>query len=148
MPSLSLGLVLSALCCVLTASASPLVLKPQVSFPVEYALPPSHPSSFHLNPLLSFYGVDVSQPTSADAFACLKAQNLRYAVVRCYESVGRPDPNCAQTVRNAHAGGMEQVLSALRTRRRLAPTRMQVDAYMFPCPQCGPAAAQVQSLFD
>jgi hypothetical protein len=94
----------------------------------------------------------VSQPTSADAFACLKAQNLRYAVVRCYESVGRPDPNCAQTVRNAHAGGMEQVLSTLpaRARRRPALTRvrMQVDAYMFPCPQCGPAAAQVQSLVN
>ncbi len=28
------------------------------------------------------------------------------------------------------------------------PTRRQVDAYMFPCPQCGPAAAQVKSLFD
>ena len=28
------------------------------------------------------------------------------------------------------------------------PTRRQVDAYMFPCPHCGPAAAQVKSLFD
>jgi hypothetical protein len=26
--------------------------------------------------------------------------------------------------------------------------RAQVDAYMFPCPQCGPPAAQVKSLFD
>ena len=48
MPSLSLGPVLLVLCCVLAASASPLVHKPQVSFPVECALPPSYFSSFYL----------------------------------------------------------------------------------------------------
>ena len=70
-----------------------------------------HPSwcSHLINPVFSFYGVDVSQPTSVDSFACLKGLNLRFAIVRCFESVGRPDPNCAQTVKNAHAGGMEQV---------------------------------------
>jgi hypothetical protein len=36
-----------------------------------------------------FYGVDVSQPTSTAAFTCLKAANLRFAIVRCYESLGR-----------------------------------------------------------
>lgn len=80
------------------SSAPPLPAISAPTFPLLYR-----------NPFFSFYGVDVSQPTSADAFACLKGQNLRYAVVRCYESLGRPDPNCAQTVRNAHAGGMEQV---------------------------------------
>lgn len=106
-----------------------------------------------LNQFFSFYGVDVSQPTSVDSFACLKGLNLRYAIVRCYESVGRPDPNCAQTVKNAHAGGMEQVrafspLNHPYERFSASSYCAQVDAYLFPCPTCGPAAAQVASLFD
>eukprot|EP00040_Diaphanoeca_grandis_P039070 m.258091 g.258091 ORF g.258091 m.258091 type:complete len:242 (-) comp36094_c0_seq1:267-992(-) len=79
----------------------------------------------------NYYGVDVSEPYGSAAFSCLHAANLRFAIVRCYESVGRVDPNCAGTVNNAHAGGMERV-----------------DAYMFPCPKCGNAAGQVGSLYN
>lgn len=28
-------------------------------------------------------------------------------MIRCYQSVGRPDPNCASNVANAHAAGMQ-----------------------------------------
>jgi hypothetical protein len=49
--------------------------------------------------------------------------------VRCYRSNGTPDPNCATSVNNAWAGGMDHV-----------------DLYMFPCPQCGNARGQVQAL--
>jgi hypothetical protein len=55
---------------------------------------------------VNFYGVDVSQPYSVDAYRCLVGQNLLFAVIRCYQSVGRPDPYCASNVANAHAGGM------------------------------------------
>lgn len=35
-------------------------------------------------------GVDVSQRTSTSAFQCLKRAGFEFAVVRCYQSVGRP----------------------------------------------------------
>jgi hypothetical protein len=59
----------------------------------------------------NYYGVDVSQPTSESAFRCLVGDNLLFAVVRCYMSVGRPDPNCASTTRNARAAGMKVFLT-------------------------------------
>lgn len=41
-------------------------------------------------------------------------------------------------------------LLSRQNRRRCPMTlaSLQVDAYMFPCPQCGPAAPQVKQLFD
>ena len=38
-------------------------------------------------------GVDLSELTSEDSFKCLKSKGYTYAVVRCFESVGQPDPN-------------------------------------------------------
>lgn len=64
--------------------------------------------------------------TSEAAFACLKGLNLRFAIVRCYESLGRVDPSCAPSVAAAHAGGVDSV-----------------HAYMFPCPKCGNGGEQV-----
>lgn len=55
---------------------------------------------------VNYYGVDVSQGYSAAAYRCLVGENLLFAIVRCYQSVGRPDPNCASNVANAIAGGM------------------------------------------
>jgi hypothetical protein len=49
---------------------------------------------------------------------------------------------------------MEQVFGATASSPALhlalaAPdTRFQVDAYLFPCPSCGSAAAQVQELYN
>jgi len=80
---------------------------------------------------VDFYGVDVSQPYGTDAFACLKALNLRFAIIRCYESVGQVDPACAGSVASAHAGGVDSV-----------------HAYMFPCPTCGNARGQVTDLLN
>ena len=48
--------------------------------------------------------------------------NYLFAVVRVYEEVGHVDPNGAQTIKNAWAGGMAHV-----------------DGYMFPCLRCNPA---------
>lgn len=56
---------------------------------------------------VNYYGVDVSQLTSEASFRCLVQNNLLFAVIRCYESVGRPDPNCAASVLNAHRGGVK-----------------------------------------
>lgn len=75
------------------------------------------------------YGVDVSQLTSESSFSCLVSSNLTFAVVRAYQSVGRPDPNAAASINNAWNAGMEHV-----------------DVYMFPCPTCGNPEGQVSSL--
>lgn len=76
-----------------------------------------------------FYGVDVSQKYDASHFKCLRDLNLRFAIVRCYQSVGHVDPNCASNVKAAHAGGMDSV-----------------HAYMFPCPKCGNPSGQMKDL--
>jgi hypothetical protein len=54
--------------------------------------------------------------------------DYHFAVVRVYEEVGRIDPNGAQTIKNAWAGGMAHV-----------------DGYIFPCLRCGNPAQQVFS---
>lgn len=66
--------------------------------------------------------------SSVRRFACLRKLNLRYAIIRCYESVGRVDPSCAGSAAAANAAGMD------------------VHAYMFPCPRCGDPAGQVKTL--
>ena len=55
------------------------------------------------------FGVDVSAPISQSEFECLKAHDYTFAIVRCYRSVGSPDPACPGTVSNAWAGGMSHV---------------------------------------
>jgi len=77
-----------------------------------------------------YYGVDVSSFVSKGAFDCLKAQNLTYAIIRGYQSIGSPDPNVVATTENAHDAGVSRV-----------------DIYMFPCPQCAASGTdQVKQL--
>lgn len=52
-------------------------------------------------------GLDVSQLTSESSFRCLKSDGYSFAVIRCFQSVGHPDPNCHTSVRNAHRAGFE-----------------------------------------
>jgi len=49
---------------------------------------------------------------------------MSFAVVRAYQSTGRPDPAAAQSIKNARAAGIAYV-----------------DAYMFPCAKCGASAS-------
>jgi hypothetical protein len=70
---------------------------------LAYLIAGESDASFPVN----YYGVDVSQLTSEASFRCLVQNNLLFAVIRCYESVGRPDPNCAASVMNAHRGGVK-----------------------------------------
>jgi len=65
------------------------------------------------------FGVDVSQAVSEADWACLKRSNYDFAVIRCYESLGRVDPNAVATVGNAHRAGIAAV-----------------HVYMFPCKKC------------
>lgn len=58
--------------------------------------------------------------------SALLDNNYLFAVVRVYEEVGHVDPNGAQTIKNAWAGGMAHV-----------------DGYIFPCLRCGNPAQQV-----
>jgi hypothetical protein len=54
----------------------------------------------------------------------------QFAVARVYEEVGHVDPNGAQTIKNAHAAGIQYV-----------------DGYIFPCLRCGNPAQQVLDSF-
>jgi len=76
-------------------------------------------------------GVDLSQLFAVSGFQCLVSNGYSFAIPRCYCSTGRVDSNCVQSVKNAWAGGMKHV-----------------DVYMFPCPKCGGATNQVQTLWN
>ncbi|KAJ1419800.1 glycoside hydrolase superfamily [Ochromonadaceae sp. CCMP2298] len=66
-------------------------------------------------------GVDLSVPADEAAWSCLKDQEIGYAIVRVYRSVGEIDTNSAATILSAH----EQKLR-------------DVGAYIFPCVQTSP----------
>eukprot|EP01120_Amphizonella_sp_Union-15-10_P009698 TRINITY_DN3737_c1_g1_i1.p1 TRINITY_DN3737_c1_g1~~TRINITY_DN3737_c1_g1_i1.p1 ORF type:complete len:229 (+),score=39.59 TRINITY_DN3737_c1_g1_i1:31-687(+) len=87
--------------------------------------------SLYINTCLAVLGVDISQPAGTEAWRCLKNSGYTFGVVRCYESVGRIDPNAVGSVASAWAGGMTHV-----------------DVYMFPCPKCGNPQAQVREAVD
>ena len=40
-----------------------------------------------------------------DAFKCLKSNGYEFAIIRAFESVGRPDSNAPHTIYNAWDGG-------------------------------------------
>ena len=72
-------------------------------------------------------GIDASAgPFSPDSFACLKKQNLTYAIFRAYRSTGIVDPAVVANIKNAHAGGINDV-----------------DVYIFPCFKCGKPKMQI-----
>jgi len=76
-------------------------------------------------------GIDISSPFAVSAWQCLRNTGYSFAIVRCFCSTGNPDRNCPQSVANAWEAGFNNV-----------------DIYMFPCPQCGNAQQQVQSLYN
>ncbi|KYQ91476.1 glycoside hydrolase family 25 protein [Tieghemostelium lacteum] len=73
-------------------------------------------------------GVDISSSSTESDWKCLKGKGYELAVIRCWESIGQPDPNAAASVIGAWAGGMKYV-----------------DVYIFPCYSCGNGYGQVQS---
>eukprot|EP01147_Barroeca_monosierra_P004832 gene4832-8679_t len=74
-------------------------------------------------------GVDVSQRTYINAWKCLKSDGYKFAIIRCFQSSGHPDPNCPHTIYNAWDGGMDHV-----------------DIYFFPDPRAGNAAEQMDAM--
>ncbi|KAL1918876.1 uncharacterized protein VTP21DRAFT_2898 [Calcarisporiella thermophila] len=85
-------------------------------------------------PLLIYaaLGVDVSSSVSKANWQCIKNAGYDIAVIRAYQSLGKPDPNAVATIKNAHDGGIGTV-----------------DVYMFPCPKCAKnAVVQASELVD
>jgi len=76
-------------------------------------------------------GVDVSSLFPQSSWDCITGKGYEFAIIRCYRSSNTVDPNCAESVRRAWAGGMKHV-----------------DLYMFPCPKCGDIVDQVKRLDD
>ncbi len=69
-------------------------------------------------------GVDVSSSVSTSHWSCLKSSGYDFMIVRAYRSIGSPDPNAADTLRNAQAAGFSYC-----------------DVYLFPCPKCSKSAS-------
>jgi len=76
-------------------------------------------------------GVDVSQAVPLSAAHCMRAQGYSWATVRCYQSLGNIDPNCAHSVRNFRKAGFAHV-----------------DVYIFPCQSCGGGGSEVSEVVD
>ena len=80
----------------------------------------------------STHGIDCAYEYPQSSWNCLhNEQGIDFAIIRCYQSLGHVDPNCAASVQKAWNAGMKHV-----------------DLYMFPCPKCGSAAKQVTQLHD
>ena len=79
----------------------------------------------------AYQGVDLSQPCSSSGFSCLKSNGVSFAVVRVFQSNGKPDPNGPATISSAWAGGMSHV-----------------DGYIFPCFSCGNPAGQMDAAIN
>ncbi|EFA80366.1 hypothetical protein PPL_07200 [Heterostelium album PN500] len=80
------------------------------------------------------FGIDVSTKISVEEFKCLLNNNFISVTIRCFESTyGNPsgfiDPNCGNSIYNAWIAGFTWI-----------------DVYMFPCPKCGNATGQVNTL--
>jgi hypothetical protein len=73
------------------------------------------------------YGVDVSEPVSESAWACLKADNLTFASIRCYHSYGAVDTNVVATAANAHSAGLDRVGSCEHHALLCCATRDDAD---------------------
>lgn len=71
-----------------------------------------------------FYGVDVSQPVTRSEWSCLLSNNLTFAIVRVFRSVGSVDPNAITTILEAQRAGVK------------------TSGYMFPAPKSQSSGAQ------
>ena len=76
---------------------------------------------------VSRQGIDLSAPATTEAFRCLKQKGFNFVIVRAFRSLGIPDYNAPQNIRNAREANMDTV-----------------EAYMFPCPKQGNAQKQVR----
>jgi hypothetical protein len=75
---------------------------------------------------LAYHGVDVSSRVGVSNWQCLANNGYSFAIVRVYQSSGKPDANGPHTINDAHSGGIKYV-----------------DGYIFPCYSCGNPEGQV-----
>ena len=90
--------------------------------------------------VLSFYMfcqyfliVDVSSAVMPGDFQCLVSQGYSSVVVRAYRSSGSVDTVAPHTIYNAVAGGVNE---------------QNIDIYIFPCPRCSNAQAQIDDTLN
>ena len=69
------------------------------------------------------FGVDIS--TLHPDLKCLR-EGISFIIPRCYQSLGRVDPNCIKNLDNAHE------------------VDLKTDLYIFPCFPCGNPAKQIE----
>ena len=79
-------------------------------------------------PSTGHYAVDISSGLSSSASSCM-ASSYSLIIPRGYQSVGQVDPNVCASLMTAYNAGIKER-----------------DVYLFPCPKCGNAENQVQSL--
>jgi hypothetical protein len=77
--------------------------------------------------MMATKGVDVSSRVTKSTWQCLANSGHSFAIVRVYQSNGKPDANGPYTINDAHSGGIKYV-----------------DGYIFPCYSCGNPEGQVR----
>jgi len=82
-------------------------------------------------PARATLGVDVAGYIPLAAAKCMHSAGYRFAIVRCYQSLCKPDPNCPATVKNFLAAGFAHV-----------------DIYYFANVHCGNAAGCFNSMMS
>ncbi|KAF2077704.1 hypothetical protein CYY_001021 [Polysphondylium violaceum] len=85
--------------------------------------------SLTLSVAFAALGVDISSGSTIPDLQCFKNKGYTRAIFRCYQSIGRPDPNCPHNIYNARDAGFSII-----------------DGYIFPCFSCGNPAGQIQSM--
>jgi len=78
----------------------------------------------------AYFGIDISSDLDSSTASCLSS-SYSFIIPRGYESVGQVDPRVCNSLEAAYYGG-------IKTR----------DVYLFPCPTCGNAADQVNTLVN
>jgi molybdopterin/thiamine biosynthesis adenylyltransferase len=78
--------------------------------------------------LNAYRGVDVSSRVYTSNWQCMADNGYSFAIVRVYQSNGKPDANGPYTINDAHSGGISYV-----------------DGYIFPCFDCGDPEGQMDA---
>eukprot|EP01031_Cornospumella_fuschlensis_P033516 gene33516-40550_t len=87
--------------------------------------------ALHVAAVFAATGVDVSERTYRSAWDCAKSHGFDFAIVRVYQSLGKPDPNGPSNIHDAWGAGFSHV-----------------DGYIFPCYSCGNPKGQVDATID
>jgi len=81
--------------------------------------------------ILGFFGVDISDPITVTDAQCLFDHGVSFGIVRCWRSVGLPDPSCPASVSSLWTAGFSSVDIYFFPDTSLSPVTQIEDAFTF-----------------